>query len=329
LRRFSLFLLLSFALTVKSHGAEAPFTPRELFRVPFGDGRGELGTRVEEGRLIIPRDFTRGESGRFYIDDRVHHKVVRFSPVGAYEMGYRYAETVRQVFAHPDENENLWLLLSDPARGFYCGVYDLRGKLLRSALFSQFDAFRLHVGDDGALRVLTSSSKDAHAGSIYRFDAERLLLKKDVVARPPEDHHRVTRAGAVYFIDRVPGAGSAGAAPVNRIRSASRNRTADIEGTVVYVTERGEVYTRVGPRELRVYDVEGTLLGKARLTGLSSAAIRFDAAGNLYQLDGIPDVSDEALRQEGTASDPRDWEDRHYTSKMPGMRLLVWERRPG
>ena len=38
-------------------------------------------------------------------------------------------------------------------------------------------------------------------------------------------------------------------------------------------------------------------------------AVRFDSAGNIYDLDGIPDQA------------------RQYTPAMPGMRLLVWERR--
>ena len=34
------------------------------------------------------------------------------------------------------------------------------------------------------------------------------------------------------------------------------------------------------------------------------------------------------LREQDPAADPRDdREDRHYSSKMPGMRLVVWQRR--
>jgi hypothetical protein len=80
---------------------------------------------------------------------------------------------------------------------------------------------------------------------------------------------------------------------------------------VVYVTGLGEVYTRVSDREIQVYEPDGSLKGKVVLTGLPTAcaSVRFDADGNIYELDGIPDQAGQ------------------YTAEMPGMRLLLWERR--
>jgi hypothetical protein len=79
----------------------------------------------------------------------------------------------------------------------------------------------------------------------------------------------------------------------------------------VYVTGRGEVYTRISDREIRVYEPDGSFKGKVLLRGLPSAcqAVRFDADGDIYELDGIPDKNGQ------------------HTAEMPGMRLMVWERR--
>ena len=47
----------------------------------------------------------------------------------------------------------------------------------------------------------------------------------------------------------------------------------------------------MGEREIHVYSVEGSLKGKVILEGLTAAcaSVRFDSAGNIYELDGIPD----------------------------------------
>ena len=84
-----------------------------------------------------------------------------------------------------------------------------------------------------------------------------------------------------------------------------------IRGTVVYVTDDGDIYTRLGEREIHIYGVDGSLKGKVVLEGLAAAcaAVRFDPAGNIYELDGIPD------------------KDNRYSEAMPGMRLILWERR--
>src|SRR6266567_7463783 len=112
----------------RCYAEKITFTPRELFRIPFGKARETLGTRVREGQFSFPRDFTRDGAGHIYIDDSHNHRVARFSSEGKYEMGFHYTETARQIFAHADSRENLWLLISDPERGIYYGVYDPRGK---------------------------------------------------------------------------------------------------------------------------------------------------------------------------------------------------------
>src|SRR5262249_10089991 len=112
------------------------------------------------------------------------------------------------------------------------------------------------------------------------------------------------------YVDQVPDASKEDAHHVNRVTDESHRDVANIQGTVIYVTDRGEVYTRVGEREIRVYDVRGSLLSKIHLTGLASAcaSIRFDSMGNLFELDGIPD-------QEG-----------NYSAAMTGMRFIRWQR---
>ena len=93
-------------------------------------------------------------------------------------------------------------------------------------------------------------------------------------------------------------------------RHRARRRIAELRGAVLYITGRGEIYTRIGQREIRVYSPEGALQGRVTLKGLDAAceAIRFDTYGNLYMLDGIPDP------------------DGQYSGAMPGMRLVRWER---
>jgi hypothetical protein len=310
--------------------ADVAFVPRELFHVPFGSDRAHLGTKAEGENLQLPADFTRDAVGRFYIYDRVNHRIARFSPVGAFEIGYRFPPTARQVFAHADERQNLWLLVADPARGVFYGVYDQRGKALRSATLAQYNRFRLHVGDDFSLRAMLSHDARPGASQLFRFDSQTMLMTKETIALPPETHHRVKKGDVDYFVDQVPGSSNKeGAVPVNRITDRLGGKANEIEGQVVYVTDAGDLYTRVGAREIRIYDVRGVLKGKVTLSGLSFtlASIRFDGAGNIYQLDGIPDKTDEDLRKEGTSTDRRNWEDRHYTSGMPGMRMILWERR--
>jgi hypothetical protein len=295
----------------KSQAAAIEFSPKELFRVPFGNDRNTLGARIEGSNFLIPRDFTMDAAGHFYIYDSNHHRIARFSSGGAYEMGIAYPATARQVFAHADAHENLWLLISDPTRGLYYGVYDTRGKRLREGIFAQFNTFRLHVDDDYTLHVIVSSDKNPKTVQTYFFDQESLLMKKETVAPPPEDHHQVHRAGRIYFIDPVPGAGKDSSHHVVQVTDVEHRTVGSLRGDVVYVTDDGEVYTRVGEREIDVYDVKGSLKGKVILEGLAAAcaAVRFDSAGNIYELDGIPD------------------KDRQYSPSMPGMRLIFWERR--
>ena len=98
---------------------------------------------------------------------------------------------------------------------------------------------------------------------------------------------------------------------MNKVTDESRRKVGQIQGTVIYITEQGDIYTRVGDCEVQVYSVDGTLKGKVSLTGLKSActSIGFDSDGNIYQLDGIPDANAQ------------------YSPQMTGMRLILWERR--
>ena len=296
--------ILFFAVYVRA--SEITFTPVELFRVPFGNKRGTLGAKIEGGNFIFPRDFTIDEDGHFYINDINNHRIARYSWRGAYEIGYTYPATAKQVFSHADSHKNLWLLISDPTQGSYYGVHDSNGKNLRSAVFSRFNHFRLHLDDDSTLHVILTSDKEASAMQTYIIDAEKLLLKKETIARPPDTHHQWKKSDKTYFIDQVPDGATDDARHVNHITDESHHSVADIQGSVIYLTESGDIYTRLGEREIRIYDIEGNLKGKVQLTGLASAAsaIRFDADGNIYELDGIPD-------QGG-----------RYSSDMPGLRLI-------
>jgi hypothetical protein len=305
--------------------ASVTFTPRELFRVPFGTTRETVSAKIEGGNLIIPRGFTMDEDGHFYIYDSNNHRIARFSAHGRFEMEFRYVPTAEQVFAHPDSRQNLWMLVSDHARGTYYGIFDAHGKRVRDALFSRFNHFQLHVEDDYTLHAILSSDWDP-AIQTYFFDEGALRLKKLDVARPPDQHHQVRKSGHVYFVDAMPGASAEPAGHSARIRDEVHHGVADIQGVVIYATPAGEIYTRVGSREIRVYEVDGTLRGKIMLEGLRSAcaAIRFDSDGNMYELDGIPDLTNEQVTP---ANAEADREDLRYTASMPGMRLIQWQRR--
>jgi len=309
--RLLLSLALIFAGPTAVYATEAAFTPRELFRIPFGKGRDTLGAHIDGGNFLFPRDFTMDGAGHFYIYDSNNHRIARFSSGGKYEMGFGYPSTARQIFAHADSRQNLWLLVSDPARGMYYGVYAPNGKRLRPGIFSQFNHFRLHPDDDYTLHVILSSEANPAFTQTFLFDEQSLLMKKENIARPPENHHQVRASEHVYFIDQVPNGSKEDAGQVNRITDDRHHGVADIRGAVIYVTAQGEVYTRMGEREIEVYGVDGSLKGKVLLEGLSSAcaSIRFDAAGNLYELDGIPDAAGQ------------------YDARMPGMRMMEWERR--
>jgi len=289
--------------------AEASFTPRELFQIPFGTDKSSLSTRLDGGQMKIPSNFTIDAAGHFYVYDNVRHRIARFSPSGVFEIGYTYDATVQQVFAYADANRNLWLLMSEPRRGVFYGVYDPRGKSLRSATFAQFNQFRFHVGDEGLLRAILSSKEFPNRTQMFWFDQNSLMMKKDSAALPPKDHHAVRQGDAVYYVNPIPGA-TKNATPVQRVTDLNQRRIADIQGTVMYTTLAGEVYTRVGEREIRVYDVQGGLKSRIVMPGLASSLnqLRFDEQGNIYQLDGIPDISG------------------HYDSSMPGMRMIVWQR---
>lgn len=310
-----------------AQSASLVFSPRELFRVPFGKAKPTLGARVDGGNFLFPRDFTMDGQGHFFIYDTNNHRIARFSSEGTFEMEFRYLPTAQQMFAHTDSRQNLWLLLSDPGRGMYYGVYDSQGKPLRQGLFSRYNHFRLHLDDSYTLHVILSSAKEPAAAQSFIFDEDSFLMKKENVARPPENHHQVRKSDHVYFIDQMPDGSKEDAHHMNRITDEFHRPVAAIKGTVIYVTEQGEVYTRVGTREIDVYDVKGSLKGKVVLKGLRSAcaSIRFDSTGNIYELDGIPEPSNATSRE----SDPEtneDAEDLHYTLHMVGMRLIKWER---
>ncbi len=98
-------------------------------------------------------------------------------------MGYSYSTSADQVFAHADSGLNLWLLISDPARGLYYGVYDSHGKRLREGIFSQFNHYQLHVDDNATLHIILSSTKNTTPPQTYIFDEDSLLMKKENIAR--------------------------------------------------------------------------------------------------------------------------------------------------
>jgi len=298
--------LFSLLWAAQVQAADVEFAPREMFRMPFGSDRAALGAKIDGQEMKIPSDFAMDAAGRFYIYDIHKNRIARYSPEGKFQITYTYAPTVQQVFAHVDAQQNMWLLVTDPKRGAYYGVYDERGKTLRSGFFTQYNRFRLRLADDAMLRVTLYSDKQPTAGQLYWFDQDSMLLKRDTVGPPPENQHQIQKEDVTYSIHLIPGSGKA----VNRITDRSSGRTRDIEGEVVYISLRGELYTRVGDREIRVYDVSGKMQGRMLLTGLPSSlkTIRFTPAGDICQLDGIPD------------------RDGAYTSDMPGMRIVCWQR---
>ena len=105
------------------------FKSRELFRIPFGTDHQDIGSKIEGGNFIFPRDFTMDAAGHFYVYDTNNHRIARFSQEGKYEIGYAYPATAGQVFAHADSRANLWLLLSDPGRG----MWEQRGSMTPKA----------------------------------------------------------------------------------------------------------------------------------------------------------------------------------------------------
>jgi len=123
--------------------------------------------------------------------------------------------------------------------------------------------------------------------SSFLFDEERLLLKKEAVGPPPLTHHEIRKNDHLYFADQLPGS-KTGESVTTQITDASHKRLSSIRGAVIYTTEQGDLYTRVGACLIHVYEADGTFKGSVHLTGLPSscASIRFDADGNLYQLDG-------------------------------------------
>ena len=281
-----------------------------MFQIPFGPDRDQLGAKIDDGNFIIPRDFTLDADGHFYIYDSNKHRIARYSPDGKFEIGFRYPETAERVFAHADSHENLWLLISDPAQGMYYGIYDARGTSIKSGVFSQFNHFRLHLDDTSTLYVILSSTQHPDAEHTYILDEKNLLLKRERIARPLETHHEVKKSDHRYFIDQVPDGSKTDAQHVNRVTDESHRGVSDIQGTVLYVTDRGEVYTRVGDCQIHVYDIDGSLKAKVAMSGLNSAcrSARFDSYGNIYELYGIPGP------------------DRQYGSAMTGMRLIQWQR---
>jgi hypothetical protein len=298
------------ALSGGLQAAPLRFAPRELFRVPFGTQREALGTRVEDGNFQYPRDFTLDGAGRFYIYDIKKNRIARYSPQGKYEIGFAYPPTAGQIFAHADSQDNLWLLIGDPIRGLYYGIYDPHGRRLKDGLFSQYNQFRLHLNDEQILHIVAQPKSAGVAAHTYIFHEPSLLMKKINMAPPPENHRVLKKNEKMYFIDAIPSANHKGASTTQRITDESRRPIADIKGDVVYITGQGEIYTRVGDCEINVYEAGGAFKGKVMLIGLPSEcrAVRFDPEGNIYQLDGIPNESHQ------------------YTPQMPGMRLLRWER---
>lgn len=291
--------------------ASVEYVSRELFRIPFGNSKQELGVKVEAGNLLIPRDFSLDARGHFYVNDAHKHRIVRVSSKGAYEMGIAYPPTAEQVFAQPDGLGRLWLMISDPSRGFYYGVYDESGKRLREGVFTQFNRFRLYVDDAHILHVILSHAKKPNELIYYYLDQESLLLKKVRVAQPPQDHHQVQHLERSYYIDPVPTGEVHDSQRQMKITNEKREAVGTVRGRVIYVTDQGEIITRVDDCELDVYSIEGKRLGNLRIGALPAACAgaRFDGQGNVYVLDGVPN---------GTGT---------YAADMPGLRLLIWQRR--
>ncbi len=298
-------------LSARGQAASLEFKSRELFQIPFGTDKESLGAKVQDGNFLLPRDFSVDANGRFYINDSNKHRVIRVSPRGEYRMGISYPASAEQVFAQPDGLGNLWLLISDPVRGFYYGVYDGDGKKLREGVFAQYNKFRLHVDDARVLNVMLSNKKKPQDVHTYFLDPESFLLKKIAVAPPPEEHHTVVKLERSYYIDPVPTHATNDSERRMKITDKTRQSVEEIRGRVVYVTEQSEIYTRVGDCQFEIYDVTGSKKGQVTLKSLPAvcAGVRFDPQGNIYLLDGTPDASGK------------------YSADMPGMRLMVWERK--
>lgn len=326
-KQFLLFAFFLFSIALAPVCAEqVTFVPETLFELPFGTTREALGSKNTGHELIIPSEFTMDSDGRFYINDAAKHRIARFSSKGVYQMGVQYPETAQQVFAHADEIGNLWLLIADPTRGIYYGVHDPAGKALKTAIFPQFTRFRLTIGDDSQARVILTSEKDPQGGHLYRFDADNHQLVRDPSGLPPTTHHKILDGDRTYYIDEDPRADRS-KERVQSITDINGRKVGRMQGSVIYVTEARDIYTRTDTRAIRVYDSNGSLRGQVRLSGLSSscATLRFDSHGNLYQLDGIPDRTPGDLQAGAAKGDPRtDPEDLRYSSAMPGMRIVRW-----
>jgi hypothetical protein len=305
------FILAALLLLLSSGSVHAvSFFPEELFRVPFGAEREAVGAQSANGQFSFPKDFTVDGAGRFYIYDSLKHRIARYSPRGKFEISFAYPSTARQVFAHADADQNLWLLITEPTRGLYYGVYDSRGKRLREGVFAQYNQFRLQVDDESTLHIILSSDRPGGHMATFIFHEPSLLMKKINVPVPPETHHEVRQKDRVFYVDAIPGAGDS-TSPEYRITDQTKRDVGRIKGRVVYVTETGEIYTRTSDRELLVYDLAGSRIGRMQCGGLASScsSLRFDSEGNLYQLDGIPNDKGE------------------YTPEMSGVRLILWRRR--
>jgi hypothetical protein len=309
-RRTALGLMLLLAGFAGTSWAMSRFQFHEMYRIPFGSSRNALGTAIKNGGFQYPRDFTLDASGRCYIFDTKKHRIARYSALGQFQIGFNYPASAEQVFAHPDSKENLWLVISDPTRGTFYGVYDASGKQLREGVFGQYDRFHMYLDDESVLHVVLSSRQHPGRGQNFILHEPSLLMKKVSIAPPPESHHELRKKDRTYYIDAVPGSSEGGTPPIQRITDAARRPVAQIRGEVIYITPTGEIYTRTGDCDIHVYSAEGALEGHVTLPGLPTAcrSIRFDADGSIYELDGIPDAAG------------------HYTPDMPGMRLLRWDR---
>ena len=103
-------------------------------------------------------------------------------------------------------------------------------------------ALNLHLDDDATLHVILTSTKDNTVIQTYVMDETTLLMKKESIGRPPEDHHRVRHDSRLYSIDQAPDSSTNDGDHINHVTDESHKLVADLKGSVVYVTGRGDIY---------------------------------------------------------------------------------------
>jgi len=309
------------------------YTQKELFKIHWGDEDGKIGREVSEGSLETPAYFTVDDEGNIYILDYINTRVVVFSPKGEFIKNIKISQKppFGRAVMTVDKHKQLWMIPKKQRRkGYICEVYNEKGKSLKKTMLpSDISSIDLVIdqvnkpllfGDKSHFDKKTRRSKILKLTQ-FNFDEEIFELKPMTTISPT----KIKKGKQIFIVEKTLDKKTSRSHFI--LKNNDGKTIKKIKGRVKRIDSRGNIYSQSSLRNIDVIDPSGTKIYEVNLKGhlIAVASPYVDAKGDIYQLDLIPDVTDEEIKTfypPPSAND--DIESFHYSISSPGIRVIKW-----